>query len=166
LCGVQDGEFIQVELVPWAGLMQHLQEEMAATACEVDARLLSYAYGLHHAMEWMGEAGAAAAAGGRQVQQENSLDGLDSTLPLPFGSPLTSPHASLAQPADSLPSSQAGNAADKQERGGHGKPSVLLFMAGAAAGVAACLLLPFAAGAARCLRAHALPRLQPRPRQL
>lgn len=59
---LEDGEFITVELVPWGGLLQHILAEMASTGCSVDARLLSYAWGLEHAKEVAALSVAASAA--------------------------------------------------------------------------------------------------------
>jgi 8-oxo-dGTP pyrophosphatase MutT (NUDIX family) len=44
-----DGEFIQVELAPWEGLLQYLLERQATEDVAIDARLLAFAMGLHHA---------------------------------------------------------------------------------------------------------------------
>ncbi|KAI3433956.1 hypothetical protein D9Q98_003758 [Chlorella vulgaris] len=133
---LEDGEFIQVELVPWAGLLQHLQVEMAATGCAVDARLLSYACGLEHAQHASGgleqplqQAGPPAA----RVDGSSSctLDSNASWGPLPFGSPIVSPLSSSALPAAATLTCST----QQQQR------RWPAFAAGVAAGAAGCWLV-------------------------
>ena len=59
---LQPGEFIDVDLVPWDGLLAHIKHEMQQRGCEVDARLLAYALGLEHGQQLACAAAAAAAA--------------------------------------------------------------------------------------------------------
>lgn len=141
---------------------------MAATGCEVDARLLSYAFGLEHAKEALAAGGAAAAAaaavpavpaaaaaaaagagagaGPQPAQRPRSSDGLESGAswaPLPFGSPILSPQASIMHPPAVSLGSQG--PAGTQPAGRRGPASLAggwpLFVGGVAAGAAGCLLL-------------------------
>lgn len=44
---LHDGEFISVEMAPWDDLMSWLLEKKHREGCQVDARLLAFAMGLH-----------------------------------------------------------------------------------------------------------------------
>ena len=62
LACLQDGEFITVHLVPWDGLLDALLRIRQDEGWDIDARLLSFAWGLHHAQAAAAEAAAVATA--------------------------------------------------------------------------------------------------------
>jgi 8-oxo-dGTP pyrophosphatase MutT (NUDIX family) len=103
----EDGEFIEVELAPWEGLLEWLLERKERDGAGIDARLLSYALGLHH--------GAAAAGRGADADARRAGAG-------GFGSPVM-PMLDAALPSLSSASSSSagpagGAAAGRAWRGG------------------------------------------------
>ena len=164
---MQPGEFIDVDLVPWGGLLQHIKDEMRQRGCEVDARLLAYALGLEHGQQLAGAAAAAAAGAATEatsgLQPEAPSAGRrqgagDSCSREPFGSPMllstvtggsfgSQGSASFASPASAAMAAAAPNGSKRRQRGA-GPPrlrpvlnGLLLFCAGVASGIACSWLL-------------------------
>jgi hypothetical protein len=122
---------------------------MAATGCEVDARLLSFAYGLELARQAL-VAGATEAAGQQLIERHQqagpTADGLvpDSSaswVPLPFGSPILTPQASASQQPLSVALDPVSGKQDAGKPARRPAPAWLQFAAGGAVGALGCWLL-------------------------
>ena len=140
---------------------------MQRTGCDVDARLLSYAFGLEHAKEAASLVVAAAAAAASKAHRArnhylpaqqaaapagpagggaSSSSSSAAVAPLPFGSPVgrgSLEHSrASAPPRLSLDAEAAAAACTLAASGGTLRSAPwLLFVAGATAGSAACWLL-------------------------
>ncbi|KAK9868636.1 hypothetical protein WJX84_005877 [Apatococcus fuscideae] len=85
---LEDGEFVETLLLPVAGLYMALLDLQKERHCDLDARLLLYAQGLHHA-EQSSSARRSPAASSEAASQ-----------------PTPSPQTTLAEPAPQPPASQ------------------------------------------------------------